>query len=139
MKVLIDTNIILDVLLNRQPFFEYSKAVMEYCKSSAIQGYIAAHSITNLFFILRKLFTEDERRKILINLCEFIQIVEINENNILSALKNYCFKDFEDCLQAECAASCGAEYIVTRNIEDFLSSPVPPIAPGELAKKAEAL
>jgi hypothetical protein len=65
----------------------------------------------------------------LLKLCSFLEIVEIDKNHILEAINNEAFKDFEDCLQSECAKAVGADYIVTRNTADFKDSPIPVILP----------
>lgn len=137
MTVLIDTNVLLDWILRREPFVANSKKVINLCYNGELRGCLAAHSMTNAFFIMRKMYSEQERRKFLLEVCDFLSIIEIDEPKIISALKNYAFKDFEDCLQAECAAACRAEYIVTRNVEDFAGSSVKAITPEELIKLAE--
>ena len=70
----------------------------------------------------------------LINICKFMDIVGIDNEKILRSLKNYDFKDFEDCLQTECAVECNADYIITRNIKDFALSSVPPITAEDFLK-----
>ena len=70
----------------------------------------------------------------LINLCEILTVSGIDKKKLINALNNNNFKDFEDCLQAECALSCGADYIVTRNIKDFANAPVPAILPEDFLK-----
>lgn len=101
-KILIDTNVLLDYLLEREPFFDDAKKVILSCTEGNIKGCIAAHSISNMFFILRKDYTANED-----------------------------FSDFEDCLQMECAKSYGAEYIVTRNVADYSTSEIKAILPSE--------
>ena len=118
-KILIDTNVLLDYLLEREPFFEDAKNVILLCIKGKIKGCIAAHSISNMFYILRKDYTTEERREILFNLCEIFDVEGIDKIKLLSGLVNDNFSDFEDCLQMECAKSYGAEYIVTRNVSDL--------------------
>lgn len=65
----------------------------------------------------------------LLELCEITTIIGIDEHDILSVLNDEEFADMEDCLQAECAFKCGAEYVITRNIEDFTTSKVTAIEP----------
>lgn len=130
-KILIDTNVLLDYLLEREPFFEEAKNVILSCTEGNTKGCIAAHSISNMFFILRKDYTAKERREILANLCTIFDVEEINKEKLLSGLKNEEFSDFEDCLQMECAKSYGAEYIVTRNVVDYSLSDIKAILPGE--------
>lgn len=129
MNVLIDTNILLDFITKREPFFDDAKKIIEMCKDEKISGYIAAHSVMNIFFILRKDFTAQERRDILIRLMKIVSVVSIDEEKVNNALSRKDFLDFEDCLQDECAWSCNAEYIVTRNMSDYGTSKVHAIEP----------
>ncbi len=130
-KILIDTNVLLDYLLEREPFFDDAKKVILSCTEGNIKGCIAAHSISNMFFILRKDYTAKERREILLNLCTIFNIEGIDKAKLLSGLANEDFSDFEDCLQMECAKSYGAEYIVTRNVADYSTSEIKAILPSE--------
>lgn len=128
-RVLIDTNVLVDYLLTRIPYYEAAKEVVLACTERKAKGVIAAHSITNMFFILRKDYTAEERREILINLCGIFEVEGIDRNKLLAGLQNSDFTDFEDCLQMECAKSYGAEYIVTRNLSDYKTSEVKAISP----------
>lgn len=130
-KILIDTNVLLDYLLEREPFFDDAKKVILSCTEGNIKGCIAAHSISNMFFVLRKDYTAKERREILLNLCTIFNIEGIDKAKLLSGLANEDFSDFEDCLQMECAKSYGAEYIVTRNVADYSTSEIKAILPSE--------
>lgn len=130
MVVLIDTNVIIDFLITREPFFEASFKVMEKCASGELNGYIAFHSVPNLWYILRKI-PEEKRREWLIDICGFLKVVGVNHTEVIKAIKLTNFKDFEDCLQDRCAKSVEASYIITRNVEDFNGSEVPAILPEE--------
>lgn len=81
-KILIDTNVLLDYLLEREPFFEDAKNVILICIKGKIKGCIAAHSISNMFYILRKDYTTEERREILFNLCEIFATMSSDELKI---------------------------------------------------------
>lgn len=128
-KILIDTNVLLDYLLEREPFFEDAKTVVLSCVEGETKGCIAAHSISNMFFILRKDYTINERREILSDLCSIFDIEGIDKTKLLSGLSNDDFSDFEDCLQMECAKSYGADYIITRNVSDYMTSEIKAIEP----------
>lgn len=128
-KILIDTNVLLDYLLTREPFYENAKKVVLMCVEGKIKGCIAAHSISNMFFILRKDYNVGERRELLLNLCSIFDIEGIDKDKLLAGLQNENFTDFEDCLQMECAKVYGAEYIVTRNVDDFEMSEINAILP----------
>lgn len=124
MKILVDTNIILDVLLKREPHNKAAQVIMTKCADREIMGYLAAHSIPNIFYVLRKEYSQEERRKFIRNLCEIFRISDLNAEKIISAIDNEQFLDFEDCLQEECAVAEVVDYIVTRNPADFKKSRV---------------
>ena len=130
-RILIDTNVLLDYLLTREPYFEDAKNVILSCADGKIKGCIAAHSIPNMFFILRKDYNAKERREILSNLCSIFDVEGIDKGKLLAGLENEDFSDFEDCLQMECAKSYGADYIVTRNVSDYVTSEIKAIEPKE--------
>ena len=130
-RILIDTNVLLDYLLTREPYFEDAKNVILSCADGKINGCIAAHSIPNMFFILSKDYNAKERREILSNLCSIFDVEGIDKGKLLAGLENEDFSDFEDCLQMECAKSYGADYIVTRNISDYATSEIKAIEPKE--------
>ena len=134
MVILVDTNIIIDALANREPYADDAKRIMEKCAAREITGILAA---PNLFYILRKNFSQEERRFLLKNLCEIFQISDLNEKKIVAALENNVFSDFEDGLQEECAVESMADYIVTRNPADFKHSRVKVILPDELLRELE--
>lgn len=130
-RILVDTNVLLDYLLTREPFYEDAKDIVVACTEGKAKGCIAAHSISNMFYILRKDYSIKERREILSNLCLIFDVEGIDKEKILAGLQNEDFTDFEDCLQMECAKTYGAEYIVTRNIADYKMSDVEAILPNE--------
>jgi predicted nucleic acid-binding protein len=130
-KILIDTNILLDYFLKREPFFQDSKEIITLCKNNTIKGCIASHTVSNMFFILRNEYTVKERRALLIGVCSIFDVIGIDKNNLISGLNNENFSDFEDCLQAECAKEFGAQYIVTRNVKDFAPSMIEAVTPSD--------
>ncbi len=134
MTILVDTNVILDLLLKREPYSIVAQTIITKCAEREVIGYLAAHSIPNLFYILRKNYTQKERRKFIKNLCDIFRISNLNEEKIISAIDNEDFTDFEDCLQEECAVEAMADYIVTRNPEDYKGSRVKVILPDEFVK-----
>lgn len=131
MRILIDTNVIMDALLGRQPFFAASDTVLKICHEEKAEGFLAAHSVTNLFYMLRKFFKDEELRDILRNLLDFLEVEQIDKEKVSLALKNNAFADFEDGLQYECAKSVKADSIITRNKKDFTGSTIPVVTPME--------
>lgn len=134
MLVLFDTNIILDVLEKRPPFYDSSKSVLESCVSGNVTGYIALHSISNIFYILRKRYSAADMRKLLLDILDLLQVAGTDHESVQKALQREDFSDFEDCLQNECAKQIHADYIVTRNTDDFSTSDIPAIIPDDLLK-----
>lgn len=138
MRILIDTNVILDALTGRQPHFDDSDKIIKFCADKKVQGYLAAHSISNIFYILRKDMSIEDRRIVLLNLCEILEVEGVDSRKVKSALNRGDFKDLEDCIQDECAAAIKADYIVTRNKKDFENSTVPAILPQEFLDMIES-
>lgn len=134
MTILVDTNIILDLFLERDPHTDAARIIITKCAEREVIGYLAAHSIPNLFYILRKRYTSKERRELIRNLCNIFHISDLNAEKIISAVDNEEFADFEDCLQEECAVEAVADYIVTRNPDDYSGSRVKVIEPDEFVK-----
>lgn len=137
MTILVDTNIILDIFMDREPYAKEARMIMAKCADREVTGYLAAHSIPNLFYILRKSYSQKERRRLIKNLCDVFRISDLNKEKIISAVENEEFSDFEDCLQEECAAEVMADYIVTRNSGDYRMSQVKVIEPSEFVKLLE--
>ena len=129
MTILLDTNIILDYIAERPFSKSETKQIFEMIFSRKINGIIAAHSITNLWYILRKTCTAPERREIINTLLECFEIAEINKTIIQNAINRNNFSDFEDCLQDECAKTYKADYIITRDKDDFTTSLIPTLFP----------
>lgn len=129
--MLIDTNVIIDYAANREPFFGVADKIFDLCAGEKFEGYVAAHSIPDAFFIMRKDKSDEERRDILIEVCNILGVVGVGRDELMTALRKPEFKDFEDCLQAECALACNADYIITRNVKDFAESSVRAITPEE--------
>ena len=135
MVILIDTNIILDYLISRKPFTDTAESVLRFCFEEKCKGYIAAHSVTNIFYITRRHFSTADRKRMLIELCEFIEIAGIQKRQVIDALLYEDFADLEDRLQIECAREVNADYIITRSTSDFRASPIQAILPEDFLEK----
>lgn len=131
MKVLIDTNIILDVLCKRPAFYEDSAKIFKLCEVKKISGVISALSIPHIMYILRKELDADKTREILDSLMLIFSVADLKADDLKKAA-DMRFKDYEDAIQSACATRIKANYIVTRNIKDFSESKVTAIKPAEL-------
>lgn len=129
MRILVDTNVLIDVVTMREPFLADSVKIFELCQEKVVIGAIAAHSISNMSYILRKDFSRDKLREIFLNLFEVFRVEAVDFSKLLATVADENFSDFEDCLQVQCAKSFRADYIVTRNVKDFSASKIPAVTP----------
>jgi predicted nucleic acid-binding protein len=132
--VLLDTNVPLDSFLDRKPFSKNAQKILTLCGEHKCKSFIAAHSLTNIFYILRKDYTAEKRKELLLKLCDIVQVVGIDRIKLVEAFQNEDFDDIEDCLQVECASAVNADYIITRDMGDFENSPITVISPEDFLK-----
>jgi len=130
MKVLFDTNIILDVLLDREPFSEDAALLMSKVERSEITGFLGATTITTIHYLASKVLGSELALKHIHSILGLFEIAPINRIVLENALEAR-FTDFEDAVLYEAACHIGAEYIITRNISDFKKSKLPVFTPGE--------
>lgn len=134
MKVLIDTNVILDVLCNRSEFVEDSSKVWKYCEVNQIEGYISALSVPNIVYILRKELTPQKTQQLIQQILMIFEVIDLKSSDLKNAAEMLS-SDFEDAVQMCCANRIKADYIVTRNIRDFKESKVPALKPSEFLER----
>ena len=131
MKTLIDTNIILDVLTKRVPFYIDSAKVWTLVREGIIEGCISAISVNNLYYIVNKLEGQKAAKSFVDQLLEDFEIIALTKN-ILKQARTIPQKDFEDSIQYFLAINEGCECIVTRDKKDFPSIGIKIISPAEL-------
>lgn len=129
MKILIDTNILLDVALRRSPFFEDSAAVLDWAETNPRQAAVAWHSIANLAYLLKQ-----DARAFIGELLAFVEVASGDTASVRQALAMPT-KDLEDALQTSAALHFGATFIVSRNTADFKKPPVSAITPAQFIHK----
>lgn len=117
-SVLIDLNIVLDVLQKREPFYETSARLLALVETGRVKGYIAAHSITTLFYLIKKDRSSAEARATITNLLQFLKIAPIDQSTIEQAL-NLDYRDYEDAVQMIAAVQAKVDCLITRNIKDY--------------------
>ena len=132
MNVLIDTNIILDILLRREPHYENAAKISVLSEKGHIYGYITASAVTDIFYITKKeLKNKDLALDLLKGILTTIRIASVTERNIYEAL-DLKWDDFEDSVQYSVAYNISADYIVTRNPIDFYDSNINTLLPEQL-------
>lgn len=134
MVILIDTNVALDFLTMRHPYYESAREIIRICAEDKMKGYIAFHSLPNIFYILRKSYSEADRRKMLKRLCCVLQVTAASHEKVCDAIEQTDFMDFEDCLQEKCAKEIFADYIISRNLVDFKNSRIKAVTPQDFLK-----
>ena len=131
MKLMIDTNVILDCMLDRRPFSEEAEMVLEQCARGEHRGCILSSTVTDIFYIASKSMSDIHQIYLLMdNLMEEILLIGVRNGDVMDALDRKEL-DFEDCLMSVCAEKANCDYIVTRNTKDFKNSKVPAITPRE--------
>ncbi len=118
MKVLLDTNVILDIAFERQPFYDYSDQVFSFIEQRQIEGYVSASTFSDLYYIIRKERGRDWTLRFLTRLASTCQIATVDGTAINMALTAN-FRDFEDAIQYSSAVVNQLDAIVTRNPQDF--------------------
>lgn len=128
MKVLFDTNVILDVLLDRQLFADDAARLMSLVERSEISGLLCATTVTTIHYLMVKSLGARSAIEHIRLLLSLFEVAPVNRVVIENALERG-FSDYEDAVIVEAACHAGAEYIITRNIRDFKKSSIPVYTP----------
>ena len=132
--VLIDTNVILDYVLKREPFANDALACMERLFGAKAKVYLTASTITDIYYLTNKALHDKEKSKdVIAKLLNAFQIAGVDKADCLNAL-SLPMTDYEDALVSTCAKKVRAEFIITRNLSDYKNSPVAAIAPADYLK-----
>ena len=129
--IFLDTNVIIDFLADRRPFSLTAAEIFNASLSGNVKIYISAVSYNNIYYILRQSLSYKETIKLLEELSEMTEIVDVTKTVIKKSLKSE-FKDFEDAIQYNCALTINKiDFIVTRDSKDFRKSTLPVMNPQE--------
>lgn len=131
MKVLVDTNVVLDVLLARKPFVDAAAEIFGRIERSELEGFLCATTLTTVDYLITQSITGAESRKALQHLMELFEVAPVNRPVIEEALRSRVI-DFEDAVLEQSARLAGVDVIVTRNTKDFRRSVVKALDPDEL-------
>jgi predicted nucleic acid-binding protein len=128
LKILIDTNVVLDLLMRRHPFGPAAAKVFQLASWGGVEAYLSAHAITTIDYILRKAMAREQRRATLTRLLNRVSVAPVDRAVVQSALVSE-LGDFEDAVTHAAAVAVNAEFIVTRNTNDFANSTIPALVP----------
>ena len=135
MKIYFDTNIVIDILKRREPYYKDSNAIFMLAIDKKIEGIIGASAITDIYYILKKEFADTKTTiDIIFDILKIVRPVDVFVHDIFHAAK-LDFSDFEDAVISAIAYRENADYIITRNKTDFSKSIVPAITPIEFLDK----
>jgi len=130
--ILFDTNVVLDVLLDRKPYAEASAAAWAAVETGkAVEGMVAAHAVTTIHYLLRKEKGNAKAEEIVLAILKVFGVAPVDSPVLQEALR-LRFSDFEDAVTAAAARSAGCEFIVTRDPKGFRGSPVRTLTPEAL-------
>lgn len=131
MKVLFDTNVVLDVLLDREPYAEVAAQLLSLVDTGRLDGVVCATTVTTIRYLASRASGEGAARRYAGELLALFDVACVDRDVLVSALQ-LDFRDFEDAVLHESAMSVGATAIVTRNGSDFASATLPVFSPEEL-------
>jgi len=129
--LLVDTNVVLDVVLDRQPWAADAATLLAAIERGLARGWVAGHTVTTIYYIVEKLRGRSVAATAVTDLLQLLSVVPITATDFQRAL-GLALRDFEDGVQAAACLSRGADYLVTRNPKDFHGAPVTTRAPGEV-------
>ena len=137
MRVLVDTNVVLDVLLDRKPFAEAATQVFALVEESKIEGFLCATTVTTIDYLLAQALVPTKARETLHRLLNLFEIAPVNRPVLEQALHSD-ISDFEDAVLEQAGRLVGADVIVTRNLKDFQIFTITVFDPLELISALEA-
>jgi len=130
MRLLIDGNIILDVLQNREPHVVDSAKIWKLCETDQAEGYVSALTFSNLVYIMRKELSPEKINEVFKSLGLIFRFTDLTVSDLAKAAEQQ-WDDFEDALQAATAERIHADNIITRNVKDFKKSKIVAFTPTE--------
>lgn len=130
MRILVDTNVVLDLLLGREPFVQDAARIFALVERAEVEGFLCATTLTTVDYLLGQSLSEEETRKAIRRLLSLFEIAAVNRV-VLDAASEGSIRDFEDGVLAESANHVGVERIITRNTRNFAKSPVVAVDPSE--------
>ena len=130
-KVLVDTNVVLDLLAKREPFYDSAAKLFSLADKKKITISISSLTFANTSYVLTRLISTGKTREILRRFRVLVEVLSLDDKVIDLALNDPVFKDFEDGLQYYSALENGQEIIITRDLSDFKESRLPVMIPEE--------
>lgn len=128
--ILLDTDVLVDVAIDRRPFAASSSDLLDRLERFPGSGAIAWHTASNFYYLVARAQGDGSARDFIAELIRFLMVAQ-TDTEALRYAASLSMLDFEDAMQVAAARSCGATHIVTRNLRDYVRSPIPAITPQE--------
>ena len=138
MTLLLDTDVLLDVALDRKPYAEPAARLLDALEQRPGSGFIAWHTVSNFYYLVAPKRSKKDAKAFLVDLTRFIRVA-VTTTESLRYAASLQMRDFEDALQVAAAVACGADVIATRNLRDYRNAPVRAAAPGTLLEEKAAI
>ena len=138
MRIFLDVNVILDVLAEREPWVEASASVLALCEIDEVEGIVAAHSITTLYYLTTKHLSRKKATAAMVDLLKLVSVAAVTQDVILKAI-SLGWADLEDAVQGVCALESGSDFIITRDATAFDSLSIPAVTPSEFLALLDAV
>jgi len=136
MRVLLDTDVVIDFLMAREPFAQRAREIFELNAQRKIRCYIASITPLNVFYVARKSTSLEDRLRIIKQLLLQVEITAIGHEILLRAF-DFGFSDYEDAVQYACAEAAGVEALVTRNVNDYENVKLPVLTPNDFLRRVK--
>jgi predicted nucleic acid-binding protein len=133
MKVLVDTNVVLNILLKQPAFYTGSKKILDLAETRQITGYVSASAVTDIYYIAAKNLGKTGAREAIKHLLRVFDPATVTGSDIYQALELE-WSDFEDSVQFVVGEGLSVDYIVTRNTQDFPSGSIPAVTPEQFIR-----
>lgn len=132
LRLLVDVDVVLDVLAQRQPYAEASERVLRAVETGRAAGLLAAHSVTTLYYLLGRHHDRSVAAAAVGDLLQVFSIAPVDADVLRDALR-MGWRDFEDAVQMAAALAAKATHVVTRNTADYRQAHLPVLTPAEVA------
>ena len=126
--MLLDTDLLIDVALDRRPHSGHSSELLNRVERGPQRAFVAWHTLSNFYYLVRPAHGDADARDFISELVRFVAVAPVDTAAARYAV-SLPMADFEDAMQVAAARACGAQHIVTRNVRDFVRSPIPAVTP----------
>ncbi|MDZ7764754.1 MAG: PIN domain-containing protein [Melioribacteraceae bacterium] len=134
MTLLIDTDILLDIALQRTTFYESSAEVVDLIENKDLTGFVAWHTLSNFYYIAASGSGKEKAQEFIHELLDFVNVAKTGTDSAKKALR-LNVPDFEDALQISAVLACNADFIITRNFKHYKNSPIKALTPEAFLRK----